>query len=464
MEIPVCKDSYSNVCNGHCVEFLKDYNVAITEYIRNNHRPFFVSLCFYCHSPGQGSPESTLYRCGGCQLVSYCSRYCQKNDRSSHKYMCKEFPVINGKNALYTTRPWKNHIATLRKRADKLPQAEVYVKPIFRNPRVCCIWQESRPEHLTDCKTCGSVSYCSERCKRVDKEHRDQCPQLTIIRSTYTLGKMHYFLPSVTDITLRDEYKLVTNWDDILTHIYREQQEKLCLAGSKKYVDVESFWTKERLSYPMSLLYALQSLSGCYLGQDQDPLEELTTLTIHVIISNPHLDSIPWEVFMHLLPKLHNLNIVFIIQGIGQKQSYGFNTQVTIGRCIDCRMKQRAITYSVHQMLYHMFFSSAEYTEPDVVVIYGNTNEMPSNGDGEIHSKISYRNITNSKDTVLVLMDTQLKLVMQGAEEVANIRPVDILVPPSTNPLKGFSSNRDEIESDSLIINEKSYFACLRKR
>ena len=100
--------------------------------------------------------------------------------------------------------------------------------------------------------------------------------------------KMHYFLPSVTDITLRDEYKLVTNWDDILTHIYREQQEKLCLAGSKKYVDVESFWTKERPSYPLSLLYALQSLSGCYLGQDQDPLEELTTLTIHVIINPTH--------------------------------------------------------------------------------------------------------------------------------------------------------------------------------
>ena len=61
-------------------------------------------------------------------------------------------------------------------------------------------------------------------------------------------------------------------------------------------------------------------------------------------------------------------------------------------------------------------------------------------------------------------MDTQLKLVMQGTEEVAKIRPVDILVPPCINPFKGFSSNRDEIESDSLIINEKSYFACLRKR
>ena len=464
MEIPICTDTYSNECNGHCVGFLKDFNVVITDYIRNHHRPFFVSLCFYCRSPGHGTSIQTLYRCGGCQLVSYCSKYCQKNDRSSHKYVCKEFPLVKGKNALCTTGSWEKHIAGLRKRADRLPQAEVNAKPIFRNPRVCRTCREARPDRLTDCYTCGCVSYCSESCKHADKQHMVDCPQLTIIASTYTLKKMQYLLPSVQEITLCDEFEDATEWDDVLPFPYKQQLEKLYLEENNVSVGVDAFWTKERLSYPMSLLYALQSLPECLLGQDQCSLEDLDTLTIHVVISNPHLDSVPWEVFMHRLPELMNLNIVFIIQGIGQKQSYGLNTSVTIGRCKDCRINSRVITYSVHHMLYHMFFSSPEYTEPDVVVVYGNSNEMPSSGDNDIHSKISYSNMTNSKDTVLVLMDTKSELVMQGVRQVTDARPVDLLVSPCINPLKGFSSNRAEIESDSLIINEKSYFACLRRR
>ena len=72
--------------------------------------------------------------------------------------------------------------------------------------------------------------------------------------------------------------------------------------------------------------------------------------------------------------------------------------------------------------------------------------------------------MTYSTDTVLVIMDTSMKMVMQGVENVNNARPVEELVSPRSNPLKGFSSNRAKIESDSLIINERSNFACLRRR
>ena len=463
MEIPVCNGTYTNKCNGHCFDFFKDYNAALVHYIRNEHRPFFVSLCFYCRSPGQGT--GTLYRCGGCQLVSYCSRYCQKNDRSSHKYMCKEFPVVNGKNALFTTGSWKNHIASLRKRADQLPQAEIDVKPIFRNPRVCRICHESRPDLLIDCPSCGCISYCSKRCKLADKQHMEECHQLYITKTTYTLDKIQYLLPSVAENTLCEKYELVTDLGDIFSCSYRHMAEELVYKENNVSVGVDVSWTQERLSYPLSLLYALQSLPAeCYLGEIQNPLEDLTSLTIHVIISNPHLDSVPWEVFMHRLPELQNLNIVFIIQGVGEKQSYGLNTSVRIKRCTDCTIRQRVITYSIHHMMYHMYFSSPEYTDPDVVVIFGNTNEMSSSGDGDIHSKISYRNMTYNTGTVLVIMDTSMKMVIQGVENVNNARPVEELVSPRSNPLKGFSSNRAKIESDSLIINERSNFACLRRR
>ena len=464
MEIPICNGTYSNECKGHCVPFLKDLNVAVTDYFYNHHRPFFVSLCFYCRTPRNATSMKTLYRCGGCHLVSYCSKDCQKNDRGSHKYVCKEFPVVNGKNALFTTGSWTDHIAGLRKRADRLPQAERNAKPIFRNPGVCRTCWETQPDRLTCCSCCGCVSYCSNKCKLADKQHMEDCPQLAITSTTYTLRNMKYYLPSVKEDTICFEFELISDWDDVLPYYYKQQLKRLSLEEQKVPVGVDAFWTKERLSYPMSLLYALQSLPERRLGQFQIPLEDHTSLTIHVVISNPHFDSMPWEIFMHRLPQLKSLNIIFVIQGVGQKQSYGLNSMVTIGRCFDCQMRNRVITYSVHQMVYHMFFSSPEYTEPDVVVVYGNTNEMPSIGKDDIHSNISYRNMTNSKGTVLVLMDTNMKLVTQGVQEVNTTRPVDQLVYPRINPLKGFSSNRAEIESDSLIINERSFFACLRRR
>ena len=89
---------------------------------------------------------------------------------------------------------------------------------------------------------------------------------------------------------------------------------------------------------------------------------------------------------------------------------------------------------------------------------------MSAIGDDVIHSEISYRNMTHSRDTVLVLMDATKDLVTLGVKAVKAVQPVDELVPPQCNPLKGPSTNRADIDTDSNIINEKSYFACLRKK
>ena len=93
MELPVCNSNYTYDCDVQ--------------------RIFFVGQCYFCNVPG--SPARPLKRCGGCQLVAYCSKECQMNHRSKHKPACKEFPVVNGVNSLHTTGSWKDHIAHLRK-------------------------------------------------------------------------------------------------------------------------------------------------------------------------------------------------------------------------------------------------------------------------------------------------------------------------------------------------------------
>ena len=108
---------------------------------------------------------------------------------------------------------------------------------------------------------------------------------------------------------------------------------------------------------------------------------------------------------MHRLPKLKIMNVSFIMQGKLFRQSfYHNNFAISLKRCDDCASKDRVIIYSVHQMLYHMYFSSTDYTEPDVVVVYGNSQEMAPSCEDDIHSILSYCDMTYYHETVLVLI------------------------------------------------------------
>ena len=229
---------------------------------------------------------------------------------------------------------------------------------------------------------------------------------------------------------------------------------------------LEAYLTSERLGYPMSLLYALQSLPERRLGQEHLPLEELTTLNIHVVTSVPILDSEPWEIFMHRLPKLKDLEVTFIVQGKPFNQSFYHNNQhLSLKRCNDCARKNRVITYSVHKMLYHMYFSSPEYTEPDVVVVYGNSKEMSlADDDADIHSKLSYSNMTYCSESVLVLMDTQKELLKQGVRAVNAARPVNQIVPPQKNHCMAYNSNLSDMDSGTAVSHDRYHFTCLRRK
>ena len=104
------------------------------------------------------------------------------------------------------------------------------------------------------------------------------------------------------------------------------------------------------------------------------------------------------------------------------------------------------------------------YTEPNVVVVFGNTQEMSESEEALIHSPISYSNMIYSRDTVLVLTDITKDLVKQGIQTVNDVQPVVQLMAPMINPLRGFSSNRADIDSNTATINEKRYFTCLKRQ
>jgi len=361
----------------------------------------FVVVCWNCKV--NGSKLQPLQRCGGCQLVSYCSKHCQKEDRYTHKFVCNEFPVVDGKNALHTTGPWEEHIARLLKQAAELKFAECFATPLFLRPWVCHTCHEASRERLTVCK-CLCVSYCSRLCSDADKQHKKDCSQLG--------GKI-----------------------DMCS------QKNLCL------------------SYPSSLFYAIYLVQECYLH-----LQELSTLTIHIVTGNIMMDDMQkenalrlfWdEGYIHHFPKLKHLKLIFIMQGKEEPPFY-LNTEKNPIECQDCVKSGRVVTYSLQQMKYNMFFSSKEYSKPNVVAVYGNNQEMSASEQESIQSQISYRNMTHSRDSLVVLMDATKDLVKQGVRAMNAAQPVEQVLPILNNPWKGFTLH-------PAIVNEKSYFACLVK-
>lgn len=456
MELPLYNTKYSNESRATEDSFIN----GVIRFYREGYCDFFVGLCNHCNNRGNPKP---LQRCGGCQLVSYCSRDCQKKDRSNHKYICKEFPVVEGKNVLHTDRPWKEHIAGLLERAAGLPQAEM-IKSIFRNPRVCHTCMEPRPDCLADCE-CACVSYCSKRCAKTDKQHIKDCDNLGYIARTYLVFKSNLKNPiNIQYVSLcesPERFMPIFNWNNVIL------PPNMGIESMLEYANMIDFFNSlftERLSYAMTLLYALEALHNMRLSQHRPPLEYYTTLKIHVVTSSPLFDSLPWEAMMHQLPTLKKLKVVFIMQGKVDSLPANLVWWWSLQRCEDCKTKNRVITYSVQPMRYHMYYKSAEYTEPDAVVVYGNTQEMLASEEDSVHSEISYRNMTENQETVLVLTDLTEDLVIQGARAVNAARAVDQLVSPQINPFRGFSSKRAELDSDMAMINERHYFTCLKKK
>ena len=142
-----------------------------------------------------------------------------------------------------------------------------------------------------------TVSYCSKSCAKADNNHKKDCTDLAHISRAYSLPS---FMPC----------------DDLPP----PKEEK---------VDMQYSFVTERLSYSKTLLHALQSLPELRLGRNHSSLENLATLDVHVVTSSPLFASRSWEVcFMHTLPKLKQLNVVFIMQGKAFMPSFKIHAQV----------------------------------------------------------------------------------------------------------------------------------------
>ncbi|CAL4084258.1 unnamed protein product, partial [Meganyctiphanes norvegica] len=162
-------------------------------------KKFFVGVCYTCGV--LASEKVCLHRCAGCQLVSYCSKKCQKTNWKLHRVLCKKFPMENGKNIMVrktesvgrdkkkkallelvidcqnmaididprqkdeapsVLNKWKDEWDQRALWMDEWDQLAFGMHNFVQNGRMCPVCDEVRPEMLFDCK-CRAVSYCSQK-------------------------------------------------------------------------------------------------------------------------------------------------------------------------------------------------------------------------------------------------------------------------------------------------------------
>ncbi|CAL4153130.1 unnamed protein product, partial [Meganyctiphanes norvegica] len=440
------------------------------EYLRAGHL-FFTGICHHCCLPENNTHMRFLHRCNNCQLVAYCSKDCQKRDWKTHKLYCKLFPINECKPKLkivWGTRVsfpknWESVLEEIQKRAVLLIVVKTQTETqlgVYSKDRQCITCGKSKTEDLYDC-VCLLVSFCSEMHRIAAARHLIRCDGLR-------LPQVYSVLRNFESI---DHSTSPTEWVKDFLPIVKDDVSKYAYTlESLQIPQTEDYWVEdvclirwERLSYPFTLLYALQEIG---VGREEKSVGCVTSLNIHIVSPLPMLDCKMWEFFMHHLPKLEELHLSFIGPTMSLHNQY--NNQIELQRCDDCFDRNRLITLSINPMHYHMYFSSDAYTEPDVVIVhaYDEAHFAMKNAllvqEGDVHAITSYRNMTYSQDTLVVLTNCIKQDLEDGIKDINKARSIDVVMPIRENPLCGISTIRNN--SSLALSNINAYITCLRKK
>ncbi|CAL4161431.1 unnamed protein product, partial [Meganyctiphanes norvegica] len=320
--------------------------------------------------------------------------------------------------------------------------------------------------NLLFCCKCLEVCYCSKGHQEDDTEHRQICNKTYIMMNSYTRNNSTLSIPYMKAYPATNEYRpLRGGKTQIAENIISEITEAVVTE------DIVDKWTKtqveilsDRLAMPFTILYCLQKLG---VGQLCTPLAKVTTLNIHLMTALPLFDLQMWELLLHRLPELKNLNITYVgCAGLNWHPNNVHNTMLKLERCKDCEKKDRIVSIKVLLSHYHMYFSSEDYIEPDVVAIFGYNKKLldsKSVDKEDVNELTSLRNMTYNKDTLLIVTDHEDLWLKLATSEINNARPIDILLPIFINPLKA-EGHIENMKKHGKRFNILRYLTCVQKK
>ncbi|KAF5360216.1 hypothetical protein D9757_010531 [Collybiopsis confluens] len=389
------------------------------------------------------------------------SQPCQKNDWSSHKALCRALhdvennPVAKSGLLFYlspnpssdsdnlnvicssnTTNLTNLVNLSLGRPMNLIEQNLVLHEPkclaCSRSDRIIRIETGDPSAGLKSCPACHLAFYCSDtHWDAVSHKHASdpsqdgydglsQCAlNLNIIRDTKVnsviappgSGEVFKWAPE----RVKPKWEALPDegaWDAEYGGFLRE--EKISMFGSSELgPPVEPFLraSSDGLSFPLTILYALQNLNKGSMSRD--------TLTIHILGATYDKELIYGQLFeeiLHCLPKVKTLELVLCGPELGLLES-GLNSEVDMDTCPICRSEGRK---RVHQHIaekYHDYASERRYkfTKPDLAIAF--------------NSGLSQVEVESWERTIRFLVDEKIPSVFT-------------------------SFNREEAEAEATILRE----------
>jgi len=434
--------------------------------------PGVCHLCLAPPPPLAQPPSPPLLRCSQCQLVVYCSKLCQKTDWKTHKQLCRANKVVGGLGALSGARShvaaggswlvFRDRVVAASAAALRRPLT-VAERDVLTFARVCQVCRSAEPGSLASCPVCHSVLYCSDAHRAADEEsHRALCSAYLLSLRCDTDAARHGVRDLKLPAQIDDHYKRLP---EMLIDLVRPQ-----LTPEECSDPVTVACVTERLSYPLSLLYALERVS---VGGK--PVEELTDLYVHVVGAtgfNDIVGIIRWEYLMHRLPKLRFLHYVFVgphlfgeeIEEDRVPPDYNYHCMVDgcEEMCDTCREDGRKVHYELYLNLYHKFAKTSFYKKPDIVIAH-NCEFHQYDSEGKNTWTETFPCILRDNIPVVFTSFSEREAKLD-LKELAKRAEVEVVIPPHKNPFASVRPYRypQQSEHDPHMCAWNQYITCVK--
>jgi len=420
---------------------------------------FIAGACTECHN--LPSVLGRMKTCSQCCLVWYCGRECQKKNWKYHKEFCKvtrevakdfnnsyimegsKEAQLSGMNFLEYFLSRTYHVAEMLKKYHNRDLDALEASSLL-NPKVCEICKDADPAVLKPCEICYRVFYCSKEHAHQDYvKHAKLCPAFLLTLQCYQLittkglpiPRLHYKMSTVS------EYKPLTGtMKDYIRPIF----------------DAEDTFVSEFISYPLSLLYALEH-TGLRNGTKQvSEMKELTVLMCDPC-NGTHktmCHNFMWEYMFHLLPNLKKLTIILCEltpQPLCGHVSYEPCKPLDEIMCCDC--KSKGCNFSVHSIDdYHKYKLSNNFKKPDVIFNHIATDRN--------HTEILPDLPPADWDVPLILVDSK-DMIQESLKTMRRKEKLNILLPLQLNPYSGIQPRKC---IDGSLVYTNSYIVGVRRQ
>jgi len=337
-----------------------------------------------------------------------------------------------------------------------------YIRELFDYPRLCNVCKDCNQDDLAACPDCNSVFYCSSRHKDEDMEaHKLNCMNYSLLlecdRYERNNGGDMLDLPFPSNI----DTKYVKLPDRMMTllkvHFEIDQGRELTNPDPGLVTLIT-----QRLSYPLSLLYALQDLS---LGPHDQTIEEVEELRIHIVGAQSRVELlgiIKWEYFAHRLPKLRKLHITFVgneLLSCEKEYTEGEDHIVddsAFTLCEQCKA-DRVIVYELVNKLYQDYTQQDYYQTPHAVIAFNcGFHEVGS------HWQESFKHLVGKSSAPLIFTSYTESEASRDLEVLSSAVAVDIIRESHLNPYRSVRPYRDPEVSSVPLYFWNNYITIVR--